>query len=140
MKNGIKRNKPARLSVAASAAATLRYVRQPTAGREPMPSPDRIPETVNTEKTKYRNTERTKYRKPDTKAMDPGPTHPKVILPCARVPAFLALGRRRCVGRSNARTRDGAARETCRMPCSPVAHIHQDGPGHSTWLTVLTTA
>ena len=23
--------------------------------------------------------------------MDPGPTHPKVILPCARVPAFLAL-------------------------------------------------
>ena len=101
---------------------------------------------------KYRDTGLPRYRKtntgilkeqiPKTRYQGNGsrPTHPKVILPCARVPAFLAPGRRRCAGRSNARTRDGAARKTCRMPCSPVAHIHQDGPGHSTWSTVLTTA
>ena len=66
------------------------------------------------------------------------PASPRIIPTGVCVLAFPGVEERWHADRSNARTHVGSARETCRTPRSPVAHIHQDEPGRSTWSTVRT--
>lgn len=160
---------PKSLNIEKQKTGTDRDMGRPRLGRESMPSSDRIPETVNTGMLEERNTEKpdteamesvsvhelchSRNRESRMDKYDP-PMKPS---PASNVPAswpdaseshldrrlrfaFPALEERWRADRSNARTRDGAARGTCRMPCSPVAHTYQDGPGRSTWSTVRSTA